>query len=31
MGWTERQEAMLEAMGLRLWQPPTGGSPAVVP
>ena len=22
MGWTERQEAMLEAMGIRLWQPP---------
>ena len=22
MAWTERQEAMLEAMGIRLWQPP---------
>lgn len=36
MSWTERQHAMLEAMGLRLWSPPgpgvaAGGAPAPAP
>lgn len=25
MGWTERQQAMLQTMGLRVWSPATGG------
>lgn len=29
MSWTDRQRAMLEAMGLKLWLPPDAGSNAV--
>jgi DNA polymerase len=28
MGWTERQQAMLQAMGLRVWTPPAPGEEA---
>lgn len=28
MSWTDRQRAMLEAMGLKLWAPPEAGQPA---
>ncbi len=31
MGWTERQQAMLQEMGLRLWLPPAVAAAAPVP
>lgn len=31
MGWTERQRAMLRAMGLSVWAPPAAGEPEAAP